>query len=168
MFFLNVFLAHSPEFGRSPESSCRDLPKTATNPSRFLPDDPIKHIWSRTSYVTHCLPLVMIGRALVRLQSRQPLVVREAEGEVVRAFKEEMKQQRAMIIKALSDVSAFGEDSLQQTSPSNNSDLTRCGITTNQTSKDVRQATSSCRSSSTSALPNLVCCGVLPLDFSGA
>lgn len=59
----------------------------------------------------HYFPLVVIGRALVRLQSRQPLVVREAEGEVVRAFKEELKQQRAMVIKALSDVSAFGESS---------------------------------------------------------
>jgi len=33
----------------------------------------------------------------------------EAEGEVLRAFKREVMEQRSTIIKALSEVSAFGE-----------------------------------------------------------
>ncbi|CAM9523505.1 unnamed protein product [Scytosiphon promiscuus] len=46
--------------------------------------------------------------ALVRLQCRQTPKASEAEEEVLRAFKREMMEQRATIIKALSEVSAFG------------------------------------------------------------
>lgn len=49
------------------------------------------------------------GRAVVRLQGRQSPMAREAEGEILRVFKREMREQRAIIIKALSEVSAFGE-----------------------------------------------------------
>lgn len=48
--------------------------------------------------------------AMVRLQCRQPRRVREAEGEVLRAFKREVMEQRAIIAKALSEVSAFGKN----------------------------------------------------------
>ncbi len=47
--------------------------------------------------------------AVVRLQCRQKPTASEAEGEVLRAFKREVMEQRAIIIKALSEVSAFGE-----------------------------------------------------------
>lgn len=47
---------------------------------------------------------------MVRLQGRQSSpMAREPEGEVLRVFKQEVKEQKAIIIKALSEVSAFGE-----------------------------------------------------------
>ncbi|CAM9448646.1 unnamed protein product, partial [Hapterophycus canaliculatus] len=46
--------------------------------------------------------------ALVRLQCRKTPMASEAEEEVLRAFKRDMMEQRSTIIKALSEVSAFG------------------------------------------------------------
>lgn len=48
-------------------------------------------------------------RAVVRLQCRQTPMASKAEEDVLRAFKREVMEQRAIIIKALSEVSAFGE-----------------------------------------------------------
>lgn len=48
-------------------------------------------------------------RAMVRLQCRQTPMASKAEEDVLRAFKREVMEQRAIIIKALSEVSAFGE-----------------------------------------------------------
>ena len=48
-------------------------------------------------------------RAVVRLQCRQTPMASKAEEDVLRAFKREVMEQRATTIKALSEVSAFGE-----------------------------------------------------------
>lgn len=64
----------------------------------------LKHIsrraWSSSSSST---------RAVVRLQCRQTPMASKAEEDVLRAFKREVMEQRAIIIEALSEVSAFGE-----------------------------------------------------------
>lgn len=61
--------------------------------------------------VPWCFVSLVISRAVVRLQGRQSPMAREAEVEVLRVFKREVMEQRAIIIKALSEVSAFGEHS---------------------------------------------------------
>lgn len=53
-------------------------------------------------------------RALVRLQCRRTPMASKAEEDVLRAFKREVMEQRAIIIKALSEVSAFGKTFLSR------------------------------------------------------
>ncbi|CAM9376483.1 unnamed protein product [Ectocarpus sp. 12 AP-2014] len=63
-------------------------------------------------YPSHaCAPMpsdIQRQLAVVRLQCRQTPMPSAAEGEVLQAFKRAMMKERAIIIKALSEVSAFG------------------------------------------------------------